>query len=88
MGPTCGSSRTWPRPRGHFTRFSGRHLDRVNNLRPELGHKPEAAPTSHGLNYSAGIIIIEEIQEASLAPPEWIWEPAYDAGGRMRGWPS
>jgi hypothetical protein len=36
------------------------------------------------LHYSAGMTITEDMQEAILALPERVWEPAYDAGGQVR----
>jgi DDE family transposase len=36
------------------------------------------------LHYSAGMTITEDMQEAILALPERVWEPAYDAGGQAR----
>jgi hypothetical protein len=42
-----------------------------------------AAP-SRRLHYSAGMTITDDMQEAILALPERIWEPAYDADGQAR----
>jgi hypothetical protein len=36
------------------------------------------------LHYSVGMTITEDMQEAILALPERIWEPAYDAGRQVR----
>jgi len=36
------------------------------------------------LHYSVGMTITEEMQEAILTLPDRIWEPAYDAGGKVR----
>ncbi len=36
------------------------------------------------LHYSVGMTITDEVQDAILAVPERIWEPAYDAGGQVR----
>jgi len=36
------------------------------------------------LHYSAGMTITEDMQDAILALPERVWEPAYDAGGQVR----
>jgi len=36
------------------------------------------------LAYSVGFTITEDIQQAILALPDRIWEPAYDAGGQVR----
>ena len=36
------------------------------------------------LHYSVGMTITEDMQEAILALPEQIWEPAYDAGRQVR----
>jgi hypothetical protein len=36
------------------------------------------------LHYSVGMTITEDIQEAILALPERVWEPAYDAGRQVR----
>jgi hypothetical protein len=36
------------------------------------------------LHYSVGMTITEDMQEAILALPERVWEPAYDAGGQVR----
>jgi hypothetical protein len=36
------------------------------------------------LHYSAGMTITQDRQEAILAVPDRIWEPAYDAGGQVR----
>ena len=36
------------------------------------------------LHYSAGMTITEDMQEAILALPERVWEPAYDAGRQVR----
>ena len=36
------------------------------------------------LRYSAGMTITEHMQDAILALPGRIWEPAYDAGGQVR----
>ena len=36
------------------------------------------------LHYSVGMTITEEMQDAILALPERVWEPAYDAGGQVR----
>jgi hypothetical protein len=42
------------------------------------------ASPSRGLHYSVGMTITEEMQEAILAVPERVWEPACDAGGQAR----
>ena len=42
------------------------------------------ASPSRRLHYSIGMAITEEMQEAILALPERIWEPAYDADGQTR----
>jgi hypothetical protein len=42
-----------------------------------------ASPGRH-LHYSIGMTITEDMQQAILALPDRIWEPAYDAGGRAR----
>jgi hypothetical protein len=42
------------------------------------------ASPSRRLHYSIGMAITEEMQEAILALPERIWEPAYDADGQAR----
>ena len=42
------------------------------------------ASPSRRLHYSTGMAITEEMQEAILALPERIWEPAYDADGQAR----
>jgi hypothetical protein len=39
---------------------------------------------SRRLHYSVGMTITEDMQEAILALPDRVWEPAYDAGGRVR----
>jgi hypothetical protein len=36
------------------------------------------------LHYSIGMTITEDMQQAILALPERVWEPAYDAGGQPR----
>ena len=36
------------------------------------------------LHYSAGMTITEDMQQAILALPDRVWEPAYDAAGRVR----
>jgi len=36
------------------------------------------------LHYSVGMTLTEEMQEAILALPDRVWEPAYDAGGQVR----
>jgi hypothetical protein len=36
------------------------------------------------VHYSAGMTITEDMQDAILALPERVWEPAYDAGGQVR----
>jgi hypothetical protein len=36
------------------------------------------------LHYSIGMTITEDIQDAILALPDRVWEPAYDAGGQVR----
>ena len=36
------------------------------------------------LHYSIGMTITDDIQDAILALPDRIWEPAYDAGGQVR----
>jgi hypothetical protein len=36
------------------------------------------------LHYSIGMTITEDMQEAILALPGRVWEPAYDAGGQVR----
>jgi hypothetical protein len=36
------------------------------------------------LHYSIGMTITDDMQEAILALPERVWEPAYDAGGQVR----
>ena len=36
------------------------------------------------LHYSVGMTITEDMQEAILALPDRVWEPAYDAGGQVR----
>jgi hypothetical protein len=42
------------------------------------------ASPSRRLHYSVGMTITEDMQEAILAVPERVWEPAYDAGGQVR----
>ena len=42
------------------------------------------ASPSRRLHYSIGMAITEEMQEAILALPERIWEPAYDTDGQAR----
>jgi hypothetical protein len=42
------------------------------------------ASPSRRLHYSIGMTITEDMQDAILALPERIWEPAYDAGGQVR----
>jgi hypothetical protein len=42
------------------------------------------ASPSRRLHYSIGMTITEDIQDAILALPDRIWEPAYDAGGQVR----
>ena len=42
------------------------------------------ASPSRRLHYSAGLTITEDMQQAILALPERVWEPAYDAGGQVR----
>jgi hypothetical protein len=49
------------------------------------------ASLSRRLHYSIGMTLTEDMQQAIVALPDRIWEPAYDAGGqvrRARGWPS
>jgi hypothetical protein len=36
------------------------------------------------LHYSVGMTITEDMQEAILALPDRVWEPAYDVGGQVR----
>jgi hypothetical protein len=36
------------------------------------------------LHYSVGMTLTEEMQDAILALPDRVWEPAYDAGGQVR----
>jgi hypothetical protein len=36
------------------------------------------------LHYSVGMTITEDMHQAILALPDRVWEPAYDAGGRVR----
>jgi Transposase DDE domain group 1 len=36
------------------------------------------------LHYSTGMTITDDMQQAILALPDRIWEPAYDAGGQVR----
>jgi len=36
------------------------------------------------LRYSVGMTLTEDMQDAILALPERVWEPAYDAGGEVR----
>jgi Transposase DDE domain group 1 len=36
------------------------------------------------LRYSVGMTLTEDMQQAILALPERVWEPAYDAGGQLR----
>ncbi len=38
----------------------------------------------HRLHYSIGMTITEDMQDAILALPDRVWEPAYDAGGQAR----
>jgi Transposase DDE domain group 1 len=42
------------------------------------------ASPSRRLHYSIGMTITEDMQQAILALPDRIWEPAYDAGGQVR----
>jgi hypothetical protein len=42
------------------------------------------ASPSRRLHYSVGMTITEDMQEAILALPGRVWEPAYDAGGEAR----
>jgi hypothetical protein len=42
------------------------------------------ASPSRRLHYSVGMTITEDMQDAILALPDRIWEPAYDAGGQVR----
>jgi hypothetical protein len=42
------------------------------------------ASPSRRLHYSIGMTITEDMQDAILALPDRIWEPAYDAGAKVR----
>jgi len=42
------------------------------------------ASPSRRLHYSVGMTFTEDMQDAILALPERVWEPAYDAGGEVR----
>ena len=42
------------------------------------------ASPGHRLHYSVGMTITEDMQDAILALPDRVWEPAYDAGGQVR----
>jgi Transposase DDE domain group 1 len=42
------------------------------------------ASPGHRLHYSIGMTITDDMQDAILALPGRIWEPAYDAGGQVR----
>jgi hypothetical protein len=42
------------------------------------------ASPGHRLHYSVGMTLTEDMQEAILALPGRVWEPAYDAGGQAR----
>jgi len=42
------------------------------------------ASPSRRLHYSIGMTITDDMQDAILALPDRIWEPAYDAGGQVR----
>jgi hypothetical protein len=42
------------------------------------------ASPGHRVHYSVGMTITDDIQDAILALPDRIWEPAYDAGGQVR----
>jgi hypothetical protein len=49
------------------------------------------ASPSRRLHYSVGLAITNDMQDAILALPDRIWEPAYDAGRQVRpgpGWPN
>jgi Transposase DDE domain group 1 len=66
-----------------------RHLRRRVLIRTDSGggtHEFLAWLASPGrcLHYSAGMTITEDMQEAILALPGRVWEPAYDAGGQVR----
>jgi hypothetical protein len=39
---------------------------------------------SHRMHYSIGMTITEDMQDAILALPDRVWEPAYDAGAQVR----
>jgi hypothetical protein len=42
------------------------------------------ASPARRLHYSVGMTITEDMQQAILALPGQVWEPAYDAGGQVR----
>ena len=42
------------------------------------------ASPSRRLHYSIGMTITDDCQDAILALPDRVWEPAYDAGGQVR----
>jgi Transposase DDE domain group 1 len=66
-----------------------RHLRRRVLVRTDSGGGTHdfvtwLASPSRRLHYSVGMTITEDMQEAILALPERVWEPAYDAGGQVR----
>jgi Transposase DDE domain group 1 len=66
-----------------------RHLRRRVLVRTDSGGGTHdfvtwLASPSRRLRYSVGMTITEDMQEAILALPERVWEPAYDAGGQVR----
>jgi Transposase DDE domain group 1 len=66
-----------------------RHLRRRVLVRTDSGGGTHdfvtwLASPSRRLHYSVGMTITEDMQEAILALPERVWEPAYDAGGQAR----
>jgi hypothetical protein len=47
-------------------------------------HEFAAWLAARRLHYSIGMTITEDMQQAILAVPERVWEPAYDAAGQVR----
>jgi Transposase DDE domain group 1 len=66
-----------------------RHLRRRVLIRADSGGGTQdflgwLAKPGRRLAYSVGFTITEEVQQAILALPGRVWEPAYDAGGQVR----
>ena len=64
--------------------MAGRRNAQIRLFRATVAGRAEKPVTANGLHYSVGMTITQDMQEAIVALPARIWEPADDAGGQAR----